>query len=126
MKKSDREIIYQKFGGRCAYCGCELPKKWHIDHIEPVIRDLERRNGKLVTNGKLLRPENDIISNYNPSCPSCNIMKHSTNIEGFRLMIQGFVDSLNQYSNQYKFAKKYSLIQETGNKVEFYFEKVKQ
>ena len=32
--KRQREALRQKFGGRCAYCGCEL-KDMHADHLEP-------------------------------------------------------------------------------------------
>jgi hypothetical protein len=38
MKKSEREIVFNKYGGKCAYCGCYLQKGWHVDHAEPVIR----------------------------------------------------------------------------------------
>lgn len=39
MKKSDRELVFNKFGGRCSYCGCDLSgKKWHVDHAEAVER----------------------------------------------------------------------------------------
>lgn len=38
MKKEDRQKIFDKYGGRCAYCGCELLKGWHVDEIEPVRR----------------------------------------------------------------------------------------
>lgn len=38
MNKKDREIIFNKYGGRCSYCGCDLGKGWHVDHIEPVKR----------------------------------------------------------------------------------------
>ena len=34
MKKIERELIFNKYNGKCAYCGCELKKGWHIDHIE--------------------------------------------------------------------------------------------
>ncbi len=30
LTKKQREKLRMKFGGRCAYCGCELPEKgWH-------------------------------------------------------------------------------------------------
>ncbi len=29
--KKQRELIFNKYGGKCAYCGCELAKGWHID-----------------------------------------------------------------------------------------------
>lgn len=35
MKKADRQKVFEKFGGRCAYTGKELPEKWEIDHVEP-------------------------------------------------------------------------------------------
>ncbi len=51
-------------------------------------------------------------------------MKHSSDVEGFRCMILAFVKSLNEYSNQYKFAKKYGLVSENEQRVEFYFERL--
>ncbi len=35
MTKTDRQKIFDKYGGKCAYCGCELQKGWHVDHVEP-------------------------------------------------------------------------------------------
>ncbi len=49
-------------------------------------------------------------------------MKHTLSIEGFRKMIENFVKSSNRDSNQYKFAKKYKLVEETEREVRFYFE----
>lgn len=43
--KVDREKIFQKFGGKCAYCGCELQKGWHVDHVEAINR-VPRRVGE--------------------------------------------------------------------------------
>ncbi len=113
--KKQREFVKQKYNGRCAYCGCELPKRWHIDHLKPIVRDLE-------DNSKCEYPENENFDNLMPSCPSCNIMKNSFSLEQFRLNIKRFINSLNQYSTQYKFAKKYGLIKETEKEVKFYFE----
>jgi len=110
-----REIIFNKHGGKCAYCGTELKKGWHIDHIEPIVRNWKT--------GTCENPENENLQNYNPSCPSCNIQKKSYTLEQFRDNIKHFVNSLNQYSTQYKFAKKYGLVLETEIEVKFYFEK---
>lgn len=71
-------------------------------------------------------PENDVFENMVPACPSCNKMKDVQDIEGFRRTMTNFVESLNKYSVQYKFAKKYSLVEETNNKVVFYFETLAQ
>jgi 5-methylcytosine-specific restriction endonuclease McrA len=125
MKKKERQDIFEKYGGKCAYCGCELLKGWHVDHIEPVVRDSKWNKGKgrFQQTGTLRNPENDNLENYNPSCASCNIQKNSYTLEQFRRNIKQFVDSLNLYSTQYKFAKKYGLIEETKSEVVFYFEK---
>jgi len=115
MTEKQRKQIFDKYDGRCAYCGCELTSKFHVDHIEPI-----RRN----SDGTCLKP-NESIENLNPACPSCNIMKHSYSLEYFRETIKKFVNSLNLYNNQYKFAKKYGLVQETEKEVIFYFETLK-
>lgn len=42
LSKKQREELRMKFGGRCAYCGCQLPEKgWHADHVKAVYRELE-------------------------------------------------------------------------------------
>lgn len=38
LTKKQRAELRMKFGGLCAYCGCELGEKWHADHVKPVIR----------------------------------------------------------------------------------------
>lgn len=113
LTKKQREDLFQKYQGRCAYCGEQLLKGWHADHIELI-----RRNG----DGTCLNPEREIFENYNPSCASCNINKHSMSIEDFRKSICKYVESLNNYSTQYKMAKKYGLITETNKELKFYFE----
>lgn len=120
MRKSDRELVFQKYDGKCAYCGCELSKGWHIDHIEPIVRNF----GSAKHRGYCERPENEKVENYNPSCASCNINKHSMTVEQFRESIKKYVNSLNLYSTQYKIAKRYGLIQETEIEVQFYYETV--
>ena len=124
MKKSDRNKIFEKYGGKCAYCGCDLTKNWHADHIQPIVRDSkwDRQSGRFVNSGTCRNPGNEILENYNPACPSCNIQKNSFTVEQFRENIRQFVNSLNEYNTQYKFAKRYGLIVETGASVKFFFE----
>lgn len=116
LSKDEREVLKNKYGGKCAYCGDPLVRGWHADHIEPIVRNW--------TNGTCEKPENENKENYNPACASCNIQKSSLTLEQFREKIQQFVQSLNLYSNQYKIAKKYGLIKEEDVKVRFYFEAV--
>lgn len=116
LNKSQRQILFHKYDGKCAYCGCELGKSFHADHIEPV-----RRNWWENT---VMHPERETLENFNPSCASCNIQKNSYTLEQFRENIKQFVISLNQYSTQYKFAKRYGLVSETEIDVKFYFETI--
>lgn len=136
MKKSDRQIIFDKYGGRCAYCGCGLDKGWHVDHMLPIRRKRKAVGGfwdnqlspdrnwverKYVPDG-CEHPERDVLENKIASCRSCNINKHGQSVEEFRSMIAGFMKSLNERIVQYKVARRYGLIQETGIEVKFYFE----
>jgi 5-methylcytosine-specific restriction endonuclease McrA len=138
ISKKVRQFVFNMYGGKCAYCGCELEKGWHIDHVEAI-----RRGWKYVVDEKGNRvwdrekhdyikiatmdyPENDSIENYMPSCPSCNINKHGDTIEQFRESIAGYLRSLNLRMVQYKMVKKYGLVQETEKPVIFYFETFKQ
>lgn len=155
MKKADREIVFNKYGGRCAYCGEKLQKGWHVDEMEPVRRKYKRVGGhyilkltgevanvrhlsenELTTENftyipeKLVadgyeHPERLHIDNQMPSCASCNINKHSGSLEDFRNLIENFITSLNRDSVQYKIAKRYGLIKEQVKPIIFYFEKFK-
>ena len=124
MKKKYRQIIYEKYAGRCTYCGDELKKGWHVDHVKPIVRDIKfnKEKGRFESTKECLKPENENFDNYTPACASCNIQKNSFTLEQFRENIKQFVNSLNQYSTQYKFAKKYGLVIETNIEVKFYFE----
>lgn len=115
LTKKQRIEVWSKSGGLCWYCGCQLPEKgWHADHVEPVVRSL--------TDGSYQYPERNKITNIVPACAPCNRMKSSLNIENFRSVVANFVYSLNNYSTQYKFAKKYGLVKESGINVVFWFE----
>jgi hypothetical protein len=128
MTKAVRQIIFNKYGGKCAYCGCDLVRGWHVDEIEPVRRnhkyDWNKKRFVIDKDDPMMHPERMHIDNQNPSCAPCNIQKGSFSVEQFRSNIAQFVNSLNQYSTQYKFAKRYGLVQENEIEVEFYFEKV--
>jgi uncharacterized protein (TIGR02646 family) len=68
MSKKKRRQVYQKFGGRCAYCGSSLSiEAFHVDHIEP----------------KCVSGSND-LSNLFPSCGACNVCKGPLGVEQFR------------------------------------------
>ena len=68
MKQADRQKVFYKYGGKCAYCGCELTNGWHVDHINP----------------KVYHGTND-FENLNPSCKYCNNYKCHSTLETFRM-----------------------------------------
>jgi len=123
--KANRQLIFDKFNGHCAYCGCELQKGWHVDELLPCKRifEFDREKRKWVWSGKYEHPERLTVDNQMPACASCNINKHSLPLESFRNLISGFINSLNRDSVQYKIAKRYGLLQEIEKPVVFYFEK---
>ena len=65
IPKSVRKLVYAKYNGHCAYCGCEIPEKgFNVDHFH-CIRNYEYTEeftGKDVHD----------ISNLMPSCGSGN------------------------------------------------------
>ncbi len=121
-----RQAIYDKSGGVCWYCGCELQKGWHEDHFHPIRRNnigwMSEEAKQALKANPCEHPEHDTEENKVPSCASCNIMKSSLSVEDFRSCISQFVESLNLYTNQYKFAKRYGLVFETKEAVVFWFE----
>lgn len=61
-----RQEVYDLTGGTCAYCDCELPPNWHVDHLVPK---------------SMGGPDN--FANYVPSCPSCNMSKSNGHVIEF-------------------------------------------
>ncbi len=122
--KKNRLIIFEKYGGKCAYCGTDLKAGWHVDELLPVKRNsvYSYYAKKHIWDGTYQHPERLNIANQMPSCPSCNISKHSGSIEDFRKLISGFMQHLNNVNTQYKIAKRYGLVNETIQPVVFYFE----
>ncbi len=126
LSKEERDKIKNKFGGKCAYCGCVLPPRWHIDHLEPVVRKLKYIPGRgVVTKGELWKPDADNIENMMPACPACNIDKHSYPLEFWRRQVQDSANILIRNSTTYRRAKRFGLVAETGVQIRFYFEDYK-
>ena len=101
----DREKIKNRFGGRCAYCGCIVDNRFHVDHVKA------RYHGG-----------SDDTENLFPSCPSCNLWKKTFTIEEFRHEIEMQVARLRKHSAQFRFAERFGLIQAQASKVVFFFE----
>lgn len=125
--KPTRRIIYDKFGGKCAYCGCELNGKFQIDHlISKEWFKVEIRDKHSVPEFLFHLTENDVnhIDNLMPACCSCNNYKHSFTLNVFREQIGLLVQRLNSTFTQYKIAKRYGLVSENIKPIKFYFETI--
>jgi len=111
LSKKDREKVKNKFGGKCAYCGCELPVNWQIDHIKPVCNH-----------------GTDSIDNLNPACFACNNYKNGNGLEAFRIMLKNLLNTHPEYLFSSK--SKIDLGLNYGSVIlkewdgKFYFEKV--
>ncbi|MFY0655052.1 MAG: HNH endonuclease [Cyclobacteriaceae bacterium] len=118
ITKENRIKVYDKYSGRCSYCGCEIfMTSFHVDHIDPRRRgDISNPN---ITNGK------NHIDNYNPSCASCNCSKSTFSIEDWRIQIQKKIININRDSSNYRILKRYGLIEENIKPIKFYFENYK-
>ena len=75
MKTKDREIVKNKFGGRCAYCGNELEHDWQVDHHMSKMEC------------KMRRIDPDKPDNLFPACWICNHRKRALELEYFRSML---------------------------------------
>jgi 5-methylcytosine-specific restriction endonuclease McrA len=133
--KKQRQNVYDKLNGHCAYCGKEIAiKDMQIDHIIPqlnweTIFKNKGNNGyydKMIPNFLNHLTENDLhhIDNLNPACRVCNKWKSTYHLELFRSEIQEQTKRLQLRSSNYRMAKLYGLISESEVKVKFHFENV--
>lgn len=113
IKKADRLKVYDKYGGRCAYCGKSIDiKDMQVDHIRP------KRNWERCPNEKEL----DQIENLNPSCRRCNHYKRANSLELFRSLLKTMQSRLrNDYL--FKVAEDYGIVEVKPFDGVFYFEK---
>ena len=72
ITQEERMEVYNKYDGRCAYCGLEISyKQMQVDHKIPL-----RLGGA------------DEMENYMPACRTCNHYKRGNSLEGFRKMVE--------------------------------------
>ncbi|HHG9975973.1 TPA: HNH endonuclease [Yersinia enterocolitica] len=112
LSKKQRAELREIFGGKCAYCGCELTDKFHADHIQPVIR----------TGGVMIYQDRDNIENMVPSCHPCNLHKHCNSLEDYRRIID---DGRREFlrSGKGKALVRMGLVDMKPDSVIFWFEK---
>lgn len=106
LTKSDRETIWRKYGGRCAYCGSKItPSEMQADHIK-----------------SLAHGGSDTLDNMNPSCRLCNHYKRNAELDSFRnFFLDGIVERLRKIYI-FRVAEKYGMVTVSGWNHRFYFE----
>lgn len=135
LKPSEREAIRMMFGGKCAYCGHELPEKgWHADHVKAVRYDFTYvrggydehgayRRSRLVKNGRVLRPENDTMDNLFPACRACNIDKGGESLEDWRAYLQDrMIDVMRRNVANFRHAERFGRLTVITGPLVFWFE----
>lgn len=116
-----RLSVYDKFKGKCAYCGCNiLLSKFHIDHIEPKHRGYSQH--QLNSWGSKIIKGTDHIDNLNPACISCNLSKSTFSIEDWRKEIELKKDRIKKDSTNFNILLRFGLIKEITIPVIFHFE----
>lgn len=119
----NRKEVYNKYGGRCAYCGQKITvKQMQVDHI---IAQRHYKNGivwlKYWYNIDVV-PDIDDISNLMPTCHICNNFKSAMTLKELRDQLFKQVERIR--SSQFNRALKYGQIKITRSPIWFYFEKV--
>lgn len=110
ISKAVRQRVYEKCGGRCAYCGREIAyKDMQVDHF--VAKRGWSENGS------------DDISNLMPACRMCNHYKRANSLEVFRKYIAEIPRKLRE-NYIYKVGVAYGNIIENEKTIVFYFEKM--
>lgn len=126
--KIDRAKVHEKCGGHCGYCGVEIEiKEMQVDHIIPSSFYLHHiKNKHRVPSFLSHLTESDVnhIDNLLPTCRVCNKWKSAHDLELFRRELSEQVKRLNDYSSNYRIAKKYGQIEETPKPIVFYFETI--
>lgn len=110
--KIDRQKVFDKYQGHCAYCGEDITiKNFQVDHIFPKCRSH-------------MLPEFDEnrIGNLNPSCRKCNNYKSGFLLEAFRREISLQVERLNK-SAQFQRAVRFEQVVINEKPIVFYFER---
>lgn len=130
LSKKERSEIREMFGGKCAYCGIELPEKgWQVDHVEPVLRatkwvtDKNTGYGKIVSAGWVNFPNRDSKENLFPCCRACNIHKSCYALESWRKCLEDLTGVLQRNYPTYRHAVRFGHVIENRRPIVFWFEK---
>jgi len=115
LSKDVRMLIFNKYNGRCAYCGEVINiEDMQVDHMRPLNAWSECDCGS------------NEISNLMPSCRACNNYKSRYTLEEFRHNIATIRKKLARDSSIYRIGVKYGMFNTEEENITFYFEKETQ
>ena len=117
--KIDRQQVYRKYNGHCAYCGQEIEyRDMQVDHMFPKCLDGMYDWGGLKYKGTHI----DEYDNLMPSCRICNHYKRANNLESYRNLMTTLHERLMKIYIV-RVAVKYGIAKITPFDGMFYFEK---
>jgi 5-methylcytosine-specific restriction endonuclease McrA len=94
--KINRDKVYLKCAGYCAYCGIKLTiKQMHVDHKFPKILSNHLATKDLL--GNWIMPDMDTFDNLMPSCRECNNYKGAWSLEEFRRNLKNLLNDRPDY-----------------------------
>lgn len=117
-----RQIVFNKYNGKCAYCGCDItPCLFEPDHIIP------RSRLKMLSSKQRLGlgvRAIDSVDNLNPSCVECNRQKWDRDIDGFRdYILENAYRSLIDNA-KFRLAYRFGIISISLKDIVFHFERI--
>lgn len=113
LTKTERQTVYAKTDGHCAYCGCDITlRQMQVDHVASLYQDALHGSGTA-----------DTIDNMLPACQSCNRYKSTMTLETFRAALSRIPDVLLRDNATYRIAVRYGLVTPAKKTVVFYFER---
>ena len=102
----NRQAVYNKYSGRCAYCGREIEfKQMQVDHMVP------KASGGT-----------DEIENLMPACRLCNHYKRANSLEWFRHSIETIPIKLARDMYTYRVGMAYGFYNDDVREIVFHFE----
>lgn len=110
IKKNERILIATKTNFKCGYCGCELGKRFHIDHIEPFAKQSSTCDD----------------SNLMAACIPCNLFKSMLSLGQFRREISYQAERAYKTSVNFRTALRFKQIKVKAKPIVFYFETIKK
>lgn len=107
LTQAERQEVYDKMGGHCAYCGCEITlRQMQADHKVPL-----HLGGA------------DTVDNMFPACRSCNHYKSTLTVDKFREAVQAMPRVLARDNVTYRNAMRFGVVTPTPHPVVFYYER---